>query len=204
MTAAARRTRRLPGGARCGAPPRAGRGWTRVATDRSGPISDADGILARLEPRLPEAGISPAAVIDELAEAAGPGLIAMGSPRFYGLVIGGTYPAAMAADWLVSAWDQNPGSRQLTPSTAAVEEVAAGWLLELLGLPAGSGVGFVTGGTSANLSALIVARDAVLRDRGHDASRGIQNAPDDPLPRRATRSTRPSCSPGASPASEAR
>ena len=64
------------------------------------PELDADGILARLEPRLPEAGISPAAVIDELAEAAGPGLIAMGSPRFYGLVIGGTYPAAMAADWL--------------------------------------------------------------------------------------------------------
>ncbi len=153
-------------------------GWLgTVENRRIRPDLDADGVLARLEARLPEAGIPPAAVIDELAEAAGPGLIAMGSPRFYGLVIGGTYPAAMAADWLVSAWDQNSGPRQLAPSTAALEEIAAGWLLELLDLPVGSGVGFVTGATSANLSALVVARDAVLRDRGHDASRGIQNAP---------------------------
>jgi glutamate/tyrosine decarboxylase-like PLP-dependent enzyme len=141
------------------------------------PKADADDILARLDSRLPEVGIPPAAVIDELAQAAAPGLIALGSPRFYGLVIGGIYPAAMAADWLVSAWDQNSGSRQLTPSTDAVEEIAAGWLLELLGLPRESGVGFVTGGTTANLSALIVARDTVLRDHGHDASRGIQSAP---------------------------
>jgi glutamate/tyrosine decarboxylase-like PLP-dependent enzyme len=153
-------------------------GWLDSMSERPiRPEADADEILARLNRRLPEAGISPAAVVDELAEAAGPGLIAMGSPRFFGLVIGGTYPAAMAADWLLSGWDQNSGARQLTPSTSAVEEVAAGWLLELLDLPRHSGVGFVTGGTTANLSALIVARDAVLRDRGHDASRGIQSAP---------------------------
>ncbi|MGZ8803704.1 MAG: pyridoxal phosphate-dependent decarboxylase family protein [Microbacterium sp.] len=141
------------------------------------PEVDADGMLARLRPDLPDAGAPAAAVIDELAEAAEPGLMAMGSPRYYGFVIGGTYPAAMAADWLVSAWDQNTGSRQPTPATAAVEEVAARGLVELLGLPAGSGVGFVTGATSANLSALIVARDAVLRERGHDAALGIQSAP---------------------------
>ncbi|HYI52276.1 MAG TPA: aminotransferase class V-fold PLP-dependent enzyme [Microbacterium sp.] len=152
--------------------------WLDSRDDRPiRPETDADGILARLDSRLPEAGIPPAAVIDELAQAAGPGLIALGSPRFYGLVIGGVYPAAMAADWLVSAWDQNSGSRQLTPSTDAVESIAAGWLLDLLSLPGDSGVGFVTGGTAANLSALIVARDAVLRDRGHDASRGIQSGP---------------------------
>jgi glutamate/tyrosine decarboxylase-like PLP-dependent enzyme len=141
------------------------------------PDVDADGMLARLRADLPDEGAPAAAVIDELAEAAEPGLMAMGSPRFYGFVIGGTYPAAMAADWLVSAWDQNTGSRQPTPATAAVEEVAARWLVELLGLPDGSGVGFVTGATSANLSALIVARDAVLRERGHDAALGIQGAP---------------------------
>jgi len=153
-------------------------GWLDSMSERPiRPEADADEILARLNRRLPEAGISPSAVVDELAEAAGPGLIAMGSPRFFGLVIGGTYPAAMAADWLLSSWDQNSGARQLTPSTSAVEEVAAGWLLELLDLPRRSGVGFVTGGTTANLSALIVARDAVLRNRGHDASRGIQSAP---------------------------
>src|SRR5688572_30181436 len=128
--------------------------WLDSLQDRPiRPETDADGILARLDRRLPEGGTTPEAVIDELADAARPGLIALGSPRFYGLVIGGTYPAGMAADWLVSAWDQNTGARQLTPSTYAVEELAAAWLLELLDLPADCGVGFVTGATSANLSA---------------------------------------------------
>ena len=141
------------------------------------PELDAEAILARLVPNLPDEGVDPEAVIDELAEAAGPGLMAMGSSRFYGFVIGGAYPAALAADWLVSAWDQNTGSRQPTPATAAVEEVAAHWLLKLFGLPGDSGVGFVTGATSANLSALLVARDTVLRDHGHDAADGIQGGP---------------------------
>lgn len=141
------------------------------------PDTDVDGILRRLDPQLPETGTAPGAVIDELAAAAEPGLMAMGSSRFYGFVIGGAYPAALAADWLLSAWDQNTGSRQPTPATAAVEEIAAAWLLDLLGLPAGSGVGFATGATSANLSCLIAARDAVLRDRGHDAAHGIHSGP---------------------------
>ena len=141
------------------------------------PELDAEAILARLVPNLPDEGLDPERVIDELAEAAGPGLMAMGSSRFYGFVIGGAYPAALAADWLVSAWDQNTGSRQPTPATAAVEEVAAHWLLKLFGLPGDSGVGFVTGATSANLSALLVARDTVLRDHGHDAADGIQGGP---------------------------
>ena len=141
------------------------------------PELDAEAILARLVPNLPDEGVDPEAVIDELAEAANPGLMAMGSSRFYGFVIGGAYPAALAADWLVSAWDQNTGSRQPTPATAAVEEVAAHWLLKLFGLPGDSGVGFVTGATSANLSALLVARDTVLRDHGHDAADGIQGGP---------------------------
>jgi glutamate/tyrosine decarboxylase-like PLP-dependent enzyme len=152
--------------------------WLDSRDDRPiRPETDVDGILARLDPSLPDAGLAPDAVIEELAAAAEPGLMAMGSPRFYGFVIGGAYPAALAADWLVSAWDQNTGSRQPTPATAAVEEVASGWLLELLGLPERSGVGFVTGATSANMSCLVVARDAVLRDRGHDASHGVQSAP---------------------------
>lgn len=142
------------------------------------PQQDVDGILARLEPDLADDGLAADAVVEELVAAIEPGLMAMGSSRFYGFVIGGAYPAAVAADWLVSAWDQNTGSRQPTPGAAAVEEVAARWLLEILGLPGGSGVGFVTGATSANLSALIVARDAVLRERGHDAARGIQRAPE--------------------------
>jgi glutamate/tyrosine decarboxylase-like PLP-dependent enzyme len=141
------------------------------------PDVDVDGVLARLEHTLPDEGEQPAAVVDELVEAAGPGLMGMGSSRFYGFVIGGTLPASLAADWLVATWDQNTGSRQPTPATAAVEEVAAAWLTDILGLPAESGVGFVTGATSANLSCLVVARDAVLRRAGFDPAEGLQRAP---------------------------
>ena len=141
------------------------------------PETDAAGVLAGLDASLPDRGQSSPEVIDALATAAEPGLMAMGSPRFYGFVIGGTYPAALAADWLVSTWDQNTGSRQPTPGTAAIEEVAAGWLLEILGLPRASGVGFATGATSANLSCLVVARDAVLRAHGHDPLDGLQRGP---------------------------
>ena len=154
------------------------RAWLDSVAERPiRPDLDVDDVLAKLDPRLPEGGTDAAAVVDELAEAAGGGLMAMGSPRFFGFVIGGSYPAALAADWLVSAWDQNAGSRQPAPATAAVEEVAAAWLLELLGLPAASGVGFVTGATGANLSCLVVARDALLRARGHDPLAGLQSAP---------------------------
>jgi glutamate/tyrosine decarboxylase-like PLP-dependent enzyme len=102
----------------------------------------------------------------------------MPSGRFYGMVIGGTEPAALAADWLVSAWDQNNGLRALTPAVAAVEEVAAAWLLELLGLPTDAGVGFPTSATTANLTCLLAARDEVLRRAGWDAARdGLSGAP---------------------------
>jgi len=152
--------------------------WLDSLPDRPiRPALDVDGVLARLERRLPEDGTDPRDVVEELAAASEPGLMAMGSPRFYGFVIGGAYPAALAADWLVAAWDQNTGSRQPTPATAAVEEVAGGWLLDLLGLPAESGVGFVTGGTTANLACLVAARDAVVRLAGADPAAGLAQAP---------------------------
>ena len=84
--------------------------------------------------------------------------MAMPSGRFFGWVIGGTLPAALAADWLVSAWDQNTGMRFATPGTAAAEQAAAGWLLDLLGLPADADVGFVTGATMANFTGLAAGR----------------------------------------------
>ena len=117
-------------------------------------------------------------VVDLLAAACEPGLTAMPSGRFFGFVIGGTHPAALAADWLVSAWDQNSGLRRLTPAHSAVEDVAAAWLLDLLGLPAGSAVGFVTGATMANFTGLAAGRDAVLRGAGWDvATRGLVGGP---------------------------
>jgi glutamate/tyrosine decarboxylase-like PLP-dependent enzyme len=100
------------------------------------------------------------------------------SGRFFGWVMGGTLPSALAADWLVSAWDQNTGLRKATPGAAVAEETAGRWLLDLLGLPDGSDVGFVTGATMANFACLAAARGKVLRDVGWDvAQRGLPGAP---------------------------
>lgn len=152
--------------------------WLESLDERAiRPELGVDDILARLRRELPDAQSDAAGVVEELAEASAPGLMAMGSSRFYGFVIGGAHPASLAADWLVSAWDQNTGSRQPTPATAALEEVAAHWLLTLLGLPGGSGVGFSTGATMANTSCLIVARDALLRRAGADPLAGLQAGP---------------------------
>jgi glutamate/tyrosine decarboxylase-like PLP-dependent enzyme len=127
---------------------------------------------------VPERSSEPAAVVDALAAAAEPGLTAMQSGRFFGFVIGGTLPAALATDWLVSAWDQNSGLLAVTPATAAAETVAGRWVLDLLGLPADSAVGFVTGGCMANTTCLAVARHHVLAAAGWDVqAHGLQDAP---------------------------
>ncbi|MEP6630334.1 MAG: aminotransferase class V-fold PLP-dependent enzyme [Lapillicoccus sp.] len=146
-------------------------------TRRIGPTEDADHLLARLGGPLAEQGDDPAAVVDLLASAE-PGLMAIGSGRFFGWVMGGTQPAALAADWLVSAWDQNAGMRPATPAVAALEEAAGAWLLDLLGLPDGSDVGFVTGATMANFTGLAAARHTVLSRVGWDVHRdGLTGAP---------------------------
>lgn len=142
------------------------------------PRATYDEMLAALGGRLPSAPSDPAAVVDELVAAADPGLVAMAGARFWGFVIGGSLPAALAADWLTSAWDQNAGLSAATPAAAAVETVAAGWMLELLGLPPTSSVGFVTGAMMANFSCLAAARHAVLSSAGWDvAERGLFGAP---------------------------
>ncbi len=142
------------------------------------PQASIDQVTRALGAALPDEGSDPAEVIDLLAGACDPGLTAMGSGRFFGFVIGGTHPAALAADWLVSAWDQNCGLRQVTPAHSAVEDVTSAWLLDLLGLPDESAVGFVTGATMANFTGLAAGRDAVLRRAGWDvAQRGLNGGP---------------------------
>ncbi|ROP74008.1 aminotransferase class V-fold PLP-dependent enzyme [Curtobacterium sp. PhB115] len=137
--------------------------WITSLPERSVPPEiDVGGLLAAIDRPLPDDGADPAAVVDELATLAEPGLMAMPSGRFFGWVIGGTLPAAMGADWLVSAWDQNAAMRYPTPATAALEQVAGSWLLDVLGLPPESDVGFTTGATMANWTGLAAARAFVL------------------------------------------
>jgi glutamate/tyrosine decarboxylase-like PLP-dependent enzyme len=155
------------------------RTWLESVSDRPvGPRTAADELLAGFGGPLPENPTAPEDVVDLLAKVAEPGLMAMPSGRFFGWVIGGTLPAALAADWLVSAWDQNTGLRYATPASAAAEEAAAVWLLDLLGLPAGVDVGFVTGATMANFTGLAAARFSVLSRVGWDVGRdGLTGAP---------------------------
>jgi glutamate/tyrosine decarboxylase-like PLP-dependent enzyme len=127
---------------------------------------------------LPEGPTNPSDVVDELARLAEPGLMAIGSGRFFGWVMGGTLPAALASDWLVSAWDQNNGLRYATPAAAAIEERAGAWLVDILGLPPTSSVGFTTGGTMANFVGLASGRGAVLEAAGWNVNRdGLTGAP---------------------------
>jgi glutamate/tyrosine decarboxylase-like PLP-dependent enzyme len=155
------------------------RSWLASLDERPvGPRQTADELRAGFAAPLPDGPTDPAAVIDLLVELAEPGLMAMPSGRFFGWVIGGTLPAALAADWLVSAWDQNSGMRYATPATVAAEEAAGGWLLDLLGLPATADVGFTTGATMANFSGLAAGRQQVLTDAGWDLDRdGLTGGP---------------------------
>ncbi len=130
--------------------------------------ADVDEVAAALGGPLRRQGADPLAVIDELVAGAEPGVVAMPSPRFFGWVIGGVLPAALGADWLTSLWDQNAGLLVSSPAAAGAERVAGDWLLDLLGLPASSAVGFVTGGMMANFTCLAAARHAVLQRVGWD------------------------------------
>jgi glutamate/tyrosine decarboxylase-like PLP-dependent enzyme len=140
--------------------------------------SSVEQLRSNLGGPLPEMPADPLEVIARLAAAAEPGLVASPSGRYFGFVIGGTAPAALAADWLTSAWDQNAGLYVCGPSAAVVEEVAGAWTAELLGLPDGVSFGFVTGCQMAHVTALASARHSVFERVGWDVNeRGLIGAP---------------------------
>ena len=142
------------------------------------PEADAVKMLTAFDEELPFKGESAEFVVETLAERAAPGLMAMSSGRFFGWVIGGVLPGALAADWLVSAWDQNAGLAGPAPAVCAIEQVTARWVLELLGLPPTCSVGFVTGGQMANTVCLAAARNHVLAAHGWDVeAEGLLGAP---------------------------
>jgi glutamate/tyrosine decarboxylase-like PLP-dependent enzyme len=158
---------------------RIAREWlTSVGERRVFPEQGVDELRAGFPQDLPEDGEDPTKVIEDLATAATPGLVASPGPRYFGFVIGGSVPASVAADWLTSAWDQNAGLYVSSPASSIIEELAARWVLELAGLPLDSGVGFTTGATMANFACIAAARSAVLDKVGWDVeAKGLIGAP---------------------------
>ena len=127
---------------------------------------------------VPDTPTDPEVVIESLAEAADAGLVAMPGGRYFGFVIGGSLPAALAADWLTSAWDQNAGLYVAGPSASIVEQIVGDWACDVLGLPAGSSIGLPTGTQMGNVTALAAARFRVLERAGWDVARdGLSGGP---------------------------
>jgi glutamate/tyrosine decarboxylase-like PLP-dependent enzyme len=142
------------------------------------PTAVAVGRLPELGGSLPTDGTEPTEVLRLLDEIGSPATVATAGPRYFGFVTGGALPATLAASWLAGTWDQCAGLDVLSPVSSALEEISARWLLELFGLPPKCGVGFVTGATMANFSALAAARNAVLERAGWDVEAdGLIGAP---------------------------
>jgi glutamate/tyrosine decarboxylase-like PLP-dependent enzyme len=142
------------------------------------PQVSADELREALGGPLPESPVDPQEVVEALARAADAGLVAMGSGRYFGFVIGGAVPAALAADWLTSAWDQNAGLYAGGPSASVVEQIVRDWVCELLGLPARSSIGFVTSTQMGSVTGLAAGRFRVLERAGWDVGRdGLSGGP---------------------------
>jgi glutamate/tyrosine decarboxylase-like PLP-dependent enzyme len=159
---------------------------TELALSYLGSLDDAPvrttASLAELRQRffqpLPDEGVDPVTVIDQLARDAAGGLLGTAGGRFYGWVIGAGLPAALAADWLTAVWDQNAGLYACGPAAAVVEEVCGTWLKDVLGLPAKASFALVTGCQMAHVTCLAAARHAVLAREGWDVNRdGLAGAP---------------------------
>jgi len=143
-----------------------------AATKSLGELRDA------LDVPLRDSGLPAADVVNQLAAAVEGGLLGSAGGRFFGWVIGGSLPSALAADWLTSAWDQNAGLYACAPAAAVVEEVAGKWLKELLRVPAGASFALVTGCQMAHVTCLLAARHALLAKRGWDVEQaGLYGAP---------------------------
>ncbi len=157
---------------------RASRYLETLNTRPVAPGAAAIAALRGFEEPLPATPSDPMDTLRLLDELGSPATTAMAGPRFFGFVIGGTLPVTLAANWLASAWDQNTGLYRPTPGTAHLEQVALGWLLDVLRLPAGCAGAYVTGATVANLTALAAARHAVLERAGWNVeAKGLFGAP---------------------------
>jgi glutamate/tyrosine decarboxylase-like PLP-dependent enzyme len=144
-----------------------------------GPRATADVLADAIGGPIPEDGSDPVTVIEDMARQLDPGLVSSAGPRYFGFVIGGALPAAMAADWLTAAWDQNANLHALSPAAAAAEQVAGEWMLDLLGLPATASVGLPTGAGLGSAVGIAAGRHALLAREGWDVeARGLYGAPE--------------------------
>ncbi len=159
------------------------RAWIATLPERPvAPTASLEELRSRFGGPLPEHGEDPVAVVEALAANAEGGLIATAGPRFFGFVIGGSLPAALGADWLTSAWDQNAGLYVIGPAAAVAEEVAGAWLADLFGLPPTVSIGYTTGATMASFTGLAAARHELLRRAGWDVElQGLFGAPEIPV-----------------------
>jgi glutamate/tyrosine decarboxylase-like PLP-dependent enzyme len=149
-----------------------------LTSRRPRPAASASELDSLFNGPTPECGESDALVIEALANIADQGLMASAGRRFFGWVIGASHPVAVAADWLTSAWGQNAANFAASPAAAMAEKVAGRWLLDLLDLPRGSSIGFVTGATVANFTCLAAARNAQYAKHGWDVEAdGVFRAP---------------------------
>jgi glutamate/tyrosine decarboxylase-like PLP-dependent enzyme len=145
---------------------------------RAGAVSTRGEIAAALDGALQDGPTSVDDVLDELVRVAAPGLTSSAGPRYFGFVTGGALDAAVVAEVVAAGWDQNAFNEVMSPAGVAFEGVAGRWLKELLGLPAGASVGFVTGCQAANTVGLAAGRWSVLERHGWDVGRdGLNAAP---------------------------
>jgi glutamate/tyrosine decarboxylase-like PLP-dependent enzyme len=157
---------------------RAVRYTASVGGRRVAPSPDQIARLEGLGGGLPQSPCDPAETVALLDEVGSPATVATTGGRYFGFVIGGVLPAALAANWLAGAWDQNAAFSAMSPVAAKLEEIVLSWILDLLGLPLTCGAGFVTGTTMANFSALAAARTALLKRARWDVEeRGLFDAP---------------------------
>jgi len=142
------------------------------------PGAEALAGLTEFHGPLPLEGTNHEQVISELDRVGSPATVATTGGRYFGFVVGGALPVAIAAQWLATAWDQNAGSWALAPGAVELETVAAHWMLEILDLPRDAAVGFVTGSTMGTFSALACARSALLARLNYNVKqRGLADAP---------------------------
>jgi glutamate/tyrosine decarboxylase-like PLP-dependent enzyme len=142
------------------------------------PSPEAISRLTEFDSAMPDGPTDPETVLALLDDVGSPATVSTAGSRYFGFVIGGSLPVTVAANWLAGAWDQNAGLEVSSPVAAALEQITLKWLLDVLSLPAESGVGFVTGATMANFSALAAARHAILQKLGWDVeAQGLFGAP---------------------------